>query len=163
MKIKLIQALEKCFLDDNIDLKEEYNRGSCLKEERFRFGLCYIDEELCESAKPVLLTVKSEIAEHITVKRVEHVPVKLPAYRTAKNEDYLRTTPELFPNLLTPLNSHKRLLLNNNLESLFIEVDTKGIYKAGVYPIEFVLSDFNSKGVLVINNKAYERNIYDLP
>ena len=63
----------------------------------------------------MLLTVKSEIAGHITVKRVEHVPVKLPAYRKAKNEDYLRTTPGLYPDLLTPLNSHNRLLLNNNL------------------------------------------------
>ena len=63
MKVKLISALEKCFLDDDIDSKEEYNRGSCLKEELFHFGICYIDEKLCESAKPVLLTVKSEIAE----------------------------------------------------------------------------------------------------
>ena len=101
MKLKLISALEKCFLDDCIDLKEEYNWGSCLKEERFRFGVCYVNEELCESAIPVLLTVKSEIAGHITVKRVEHVPVKLPAYRKAKNEDYLRTTPGLYPDLLT--------------------------------------------------------------
>ena len=139
MKIKLISALEKCFLDDCIDSKEEYNRGSCLKEERFRFGVCYVNEELCWTAVPVLLTVKSEIAEHITVKRVEHVPVKLPAHMTAKNEDYLRTTPGLYPDLLTPLNSHNRLSLSNNLESLLIEVDTKGIDKAGVYPIEFIL------------------------
>lgn len=148
MKIKLISALEKCFLDDCIDSKEEYNRGSCLKEERFRFGVCYVNEELCWSAVSVLLTVKSEIAEHITVKRVEHVPVKLPAYRKANNEDYLRTTPGLYPDLLTPLNSHNRLSLSNNLESLLIEVDTKGIDKAGVYPIEFIFSDFNSKSFM---------------
>ena len=148
MKIKLISALEKCFLDDCIDSKEEYNRGSCLKEERFRFGVCYVNEELCWTAVPVLLTVKSEIAEHITVKRVEHVPVKLPAHGKANNVDYLRTTPGLYPDLLTPLNSHNRLSLSNNLESLLIEVDTKGIDKAGVYPIEFIFSDFNSKSFM---------------
>lgn len=150
MKVKLISALEKCFLDDDIDSKEEYNRGSCLKEELFHFGICYIDEKLCESAKPVLLTVKSEIAEHITVRRVEHVPVKFPAYRTAKNEDYLRTSPGLYPDLLTPINSHNRLLLNNNLESLFIEVYTKGIGRAGIYPIEFIFSDFSNKNIISI-------------
>ena len=148
MKIKLISALEKCFFDENIDSKKEYIRGSCLREELFHFGICYVNEELCDAAIPVLLTVKSEIAEHITVKRVEHVPVKLPVYRTAENLDYLRTKPGLYPDLLTPLNSHNRLLLNNNLESLFIEVDTKGINKAGIYPIEFVFSDFNSKNII---------------
>ena len=148
MKIKLISALEKCFLDDCIDSKEEYNRGSCLKEERFRFGVCYVNEELCWTAVPVLLTVKSEIAEHITVKRVEHVPVKLPAHGKANNVDYLRTTPGLYPDLLTPLNSHNRLSLSNNLESLLIEVETMVLAKAGVYPIEFIFSDFNSKSFM---------------
>lgn len=147
MKIKLISSLEKCFLDEDIHSKKEYNSGSCLKEELFRFGLCYASEEVCESAVPVRLTVRSELAGRIAVQRVEHVPVKLAAYSTT-DDDYLRTTPGLYPDLLTPLNRHNRLLLSNYLESLFIEVDTRGIERAGDYPIEFIFSDFNNGSVL---------------
>lgn len=69
MKVKLVSSLEKCFLDDNIDLKEEYNNGSCLKEELFRFGICYVEEEVCSTAVPLLLTVESEISTILRLKR----------------------------------------------------------------------------------------------
>ena len=65
MKIKLISSLEKCFLDDNIDLKEEYNAASCLKEGLFRFGVCYCSDEKLSTAIPIRLTVNSEISAHI--------------------------------------------------------------------------------------------------
>ena len=148
MKVKLVSSLEKCFLDDNIDLKVEYNNGSCLKEELFRLGICYVEEEVCSTAVPLLLTVESEISDHIEVKTVQHIPVKFPVYRSSGKDDYVRTEPGLYPDLLTPVNSHNRLLLNNNLESLFVEVDTKGIDKAGVYPIKFIFSDFSSKEII---------------
>lgn len=143
MILKLISSLEKCFLDDDINSKFEYKSGSCLKDEIFRFGACYYSDSVCRTAVPIKLTVKSEISEHITVKRVEHVPVKLPVYNNVENNDYLRTTPGLFPDALTPLNSHNRLLMGSNLESLFIEVDTKKIEKAGVYAIELSFSNFD--------------------
>lgn len=159
MTFKLISALEKCFLDDDINSKEEYKSGSCLKGELFRFGVCYIAEKVCISAIPMLLTVKSEIAEHISVKKVEHVPVKLPVYRSEANKDYLCTAPGLYPDLLTPLNRHGRLTLSNNLESLFVEVDTKRIDRAGVYPIELVFSDFNDKSI--ISSTTFNLEIID--
>lgn len=148
MKIKLVSSLEKCFLDEDIDAKEEFASGSCLKEELFRFGICYVAKERCATARPVLLTLKSDIAQHIAIREVQHVPVKLPVYNTGKNVDYLRTAPGLYPDLLTPINAYHRLLVGNNLESLLIEVDTTKIAKAGVYPIEFVFSDFQNKTVI---------------
>lgn len=148
MKIKLVSSLEKCFLDEDIDAKEEFASGSCLKEELFRFGICYVAKERCATARPVLLTLKSDISQHIAIREVQHVPVKLPVYNTAENVDYLRTAPGLYPDLLTPINAHHRLLVSNNLESLLVEVDTTKIEKAGVYPIEFVFSDFQNKTVI---------------
>lgn len=148
MRLKLISALEKCFLDDDINKKEEYSSASCLKDEIFRFGLCYDNEEICFSSIAAKLTVKSEISHHITVKRVEHVPVKLPVFGTTDDTDFLRTSPGLYPDLLTPINSYGRIMISNNLESLFIEVDTKGVDKAGVYPIEFIFADFSSNDVI---------------
>lgn len=148
MRAKLISALEKCFLDDDIDKKAEFSSASCLKNEVFRFELCYDTEEPCFSSIATQLSVKSAISRHITVKKVEHIPVKLPVFGTTEDTNFLRTSPGLYPDLLTPLNKHGRILISNNLESLFIEVDTKGINKAGVYPIEFEFADFNTKNIL---------------
>ncbi len=148
MRFKLVSSLEKCFLDDDIILKEEFIKGSCLKNELFRFGICFDNENHAEVPRALCLTVNSELSDRVSVYRVEHMPVKFPVYNNRENVDYLRTTPGLYPDLLTPLNEHNRLIISYNLESLFIEVDTKGVSKGGVFPIEFVFSDFGSKQVL---------------
>ena len=67
LKVKPISSLEKCFLDEDINSKTAYNKASCLKDELFRFGICYSMEERCHTAVPVTLSVKSEIKEHIIV------------------------------------------------------------------------------------------------
>lgn len=141
MKIKLISSLEKCFLDDDIELKKEYTGGSCFKNEIFRFGCCYILEEICNSKQTALISVNSPLKEYVTVRRVEHVPVQLPVLRLANDDDYLRKTPGLYPDVLLPVEKSSRIILTNNLESLFVEVDTRGEVKAGVYPIELVFTN----------------------
>lgn len=138
MKLKLISSLEKCFLDEDINSKAEYAEGSCFKNEIFRFGCCYILEEICNAKQTALISVNSPLKEYVTVRRVEHVPVQLPVLRLANDDDYLRKTPGLYPDLLIPVEKSSRVVLTNNLQSLFIEVDTKGEAKAGVYPIEIV-------------------------
>ena len=93
MKIKLISSLEKCFLDEDINLKAEYTEGSCFKNEIFRFGCCYVLEEICNAKLTALISVNSPLKEYVTIRRVEHVPVQLPVLRLANDDDYLRKTP----------------------------------------------------------------------
>ena len=133
LRVKPVSALEKCFLDEDINLKTEYNSASCLMDEVFRFGICYSMEEICYTAIPVVLSVESEIGEHISISTVEHIPVKLAAHGNIPDPNYLRKTAGLYPDLLVPLNSYGRLQASQNTESLFIEIDTKGIEKAGLY------------------------------
>ena len=141
MRIKLISSLEKCFLDDDIALKQEYKSGSCFKNEIFRFGCCYILDEICDNKRNAVLKVESPIAEYIDVRRVEQIPVQLPVCRLNFDEDYLRTTPGLYPDLLLPIEKNPRVVLTNTLKSLFVEVDTKGEVQAGVYPITLLFND----------------------
>lgn len=159
MKFKLVSSLEKCFLDEDINTKAEFTSGSCLKNEFFRFGICYKNENYSEIPKPVRLTVNSQLGDRISISRVEHLPVKFPVYNQHEKFDFLRTTPGLYPDLITPVNKHNRLIVSYNLESLFVEVDTRGISKAGIYNIEFVFSDFEDKQT--IEKLTFELEIID--
>ena len=159
MKLKLISSLEKCFLDEDINSKAEYTEGSCFKNEIFRFGCCYALEEICNAKQTALISVNSPLKEYVTVRRVEHVPVQLPVLRLANDDDYLRKTPGLYPDLLVPVEKSSRVFLTNNLQSLFVEVDTKGEAKAGVYPIEIVFK--NPETYEIINKCCFTLEIID--
>lgn len=159
LRVKPVSALEKCFLDEDINLKTEYNSASCLMDEVFRFGICYSMEEICYTAIPVVLSVESEIGEHISISTVEHIPVKLAAHGNIPDPNYLRKTAGLYPDLLVPLNSYGRLQASQNTESLFIEIDTKGIEKAGLYKIKFNFLDAGNNNVMA--TARFELEIID--
>lgn len=95
-----------------------------------------------------MISVNSPLKEYITVRRVEHIPVQLPVLRLANDDDYLRKTPGLYPDLLLPVDKSSRVVVTNNLHSMFIEVDTKGKVEAGIYPIELVFTSPDTDEVM---------------
>ena len=159
MKIKLISSLEKCFLDDDINLKQEYTRGSCFKNEIFRFGCCYTLKEICDNRKNAVIEIVSPIKEYVNVRIVEQIPVQLAACRLNNDNDYLRKEPGLYPDLLLPLEQNPRICLTNTLKSLFVEVDTKGEAASGVYPIELLFIEPNTREEL--GKAVFELEIID--
>ena len=135
MNIKIISSLEKCFLNESVAQKQEYTKGSCLKNELFHFEICYqaFDKN---STGYAYLSVESEIADYVRVCRIEPVPVQLAA-RPWSDDGFISKQPGLYPDVLQPLEENKRLAVASNLRSLMVEIDTKGEVKAGIYPITF--------------------------
>ncbi len=155
---KLISSLEKCFLDEPFPTKAVLKNASMLKNEVFRFGACYTMDQSTQycSKRVVKLDIESPLAEHIRVWHVDHVPVKMPTENDRYDADYLRLTPGLYPDLLTPLRKDKRMMMCENLESLYFEVDTKGEVTSGEYVITVMLIDENTgdtveKASLILN------------
>lgn len=136
MDIKIISPLEKCFLDEDISSKIKYEKGSMLKNESFHFSVCYGAGKGCDANQYVKLNVVSELKDYITVKRIEHVPVHMPAYGKRKDDNYLRLTPGLYPDLLLPVYETNRLVASYNTESLFVEIAPEGKVAAGEYTVE---------------------------
>ncbi len=145
MRLKLISSLEKCFLDEDINTKQAFSSGSMLKNEVYHFGLCFDEEEIIWSSAVYTLKVVSDIAEFVNVRRVEHVGVQMPIYLQKYDDNYLRTKPGIFPDLLLPLGKFNRVISANILQTLFIEVDTKGKVPAGNYEITFEFYDTEEK------------------
>jgi len=139
MVCKIISSLEKCFLDEDIETKSEYRSASMLKNEVFHFGVCYqLKSDRVHGKGYYKMSLSSPIAKYIRFYRVNHVPVQMPAYKEHIDSDYLRTSPGLYPDLLTPIEPGQRMAVSENLQSLYIEVDTCSQVSAGVYPIELL-------------------------
>ena len=141
MQVKIISSLEKCFLDEKITDKKEIEKSSCLKNEVFRFGICYCDEVQSFAR----LTVNSPLKDYINVRRVAHIPVQKAAEDHLRDDYYLRYDAGLYPDLLLPLGKLDRLPISRDLQSLFVEVSLDGKLEAGEYTIEFIFTDENDE------------------
>lgn len=144
MALKFVSSLEKCFLSDNIADKATFSNGSFLKNERFHLGVCFTADDPDAAKRAVTLRVVSPLAAYVAVRKVVHVPVRMacnPGETVA--DDYITTAPGLYPDMLVPLAEDGQLFLQKNLESLFLEIDTKGAVAAGDYPLTVQLVDGN--------------------
>jgi len=134
--MKAIPATEKCFLDESIHDKPLMTHASCLRGEEFHFFMAYTADDPQYSPK-VSLTLDTESVLPITVESVSHVPVRMPCYPGNPDENYLRKTPGLFPDLLQPLKNGDRVFAAyNQLHTLFITVKIPETAAAGDYPVQ---------------------------
>lgn len=148
MRIKTVSGLKKCFLDEDINEKEQYLSGSCLKNECYHYEVIFDCENAIYGRLMAKVKVVSPLESCISIRVLEHVPVQLAAYGTVKDEHYLRTTPGLYPDILEDFDLNAPLSVTQNLRTLYIEVSPDGKYPAGEYPIKIEFYDFNNPEVL---------------
>ena len=126
LKTKITSSLENIFLDDNIDKFNEVKRISALRGERVSLQLLYLfdyaDYPLGRfTISPVF---EGELAKYIKLYEVRQVPVTKPVSYTRYDDNFLRTKPGLFPDLLeaVPIGSDIYATYES-LHSLWIEID----------------------------------------
>ena len=127
LKTKLTSSLEKAFIDDNIDSFPTIDRVTVLKGERFSVQLLYVDEgpEYSLAWRPFMnITIGGDLGKYVTVRDVRNVPVDRPVVPDKYDSQYLRTTPGIYPDLLTPLRYGGKVVPGRDkLRSLWIEVE----------------------------------------
>ena len=136
MRTKIISSLEKCFLDENVQIKKPMGKASMLKNERFSFQICYDRSDLIDSKVIVNLKVESPLADVMKITKVQQIPSSMPTYKISVDDNYLRTAPGLYPDLLEPIRENDRLVNDNCLRTLWFEIVPDGKIKAGVYPVK---------------------------
>lgn len=126
LKTKIISSLEKVFLDQKLTDFARLERISALKGERISFQIAvYQEGEIPGDANRLLVkpTVTGALAEHVTLREVRNVPVELPCRYDTRDEQVLRTTPGLYPDKLTPLICHERIIAKRDLAvSVWVDV-----------------------------------------
>ena len=140
--IKIIPSYEKCFLDEAIEEKAPLVRPRCLRGEEFHFGVIFTTEDSPAwlLGEVTTLAVRSPLSEILRFERVEHVPVRFPCYPKRADEDYLRKTAGLYPDLLIPLCPGDPVEVPfHSLGSLYGTADIPESLAAGDYEITVAL------------------------
>ena len=88
-----------------------------------------------QSDEPVTLDIQIESALDVRAFRVDCVPVALPCHEG--DDDYLRKTPGLYPDVLVPCET---ITLDTQVRALWFEI-AAGDYAGGEYPVSVTLGD----------------------
>ena len=147
MRAKIISSLEKCFPDETVDTKPYLERLSILKNERCSFQICYGSNEEVFTRERVRLQIASELNAYITAYRVRNIPSAFPCYPDNFDENYLRTQPGLYPDLLEPMDLSERLPVRKMLQAVWVEIDPQGNVPSGTYPIAGTFVNDNGETV----------------
>ena len=126
LKTKFVSSQIKAFLDDKIDSFAPLKTISALGGERLSLCFLYVDEgEPYLPARPLAeLMLEGELAQYTTVRDVRVVPVDRPGVPDKFDDQYLRTQPGLYPDLLTPLRYGGKVVISRDkLRSLWLEVE----------------------------------------
>ena len=105
MLIKPISSLEKVFLDSLMTDFPTTDRVSALRGERVSFQIAYTAGREKDPVDRLSYTValSGSLAPLARIRSVENVPVTYPVFPDCNDDNYLRKTPGLYPDLLSPL------------------------------------------------------------
>ena len=102
--IRLISSLESCFMDEKLEDKKERTHFLMYRNEKLSFQLACMNLRNDNPDVPYFyLRMKGVLAPYVTVREVVCVPNHYPVTPQNHDENYLRTEPGLYPNLLRPL------------------------------------------------------------
>lgn len=113
--MKLLSSLEKVFQDEEPVYKSECLRLSALWGETVSFQATYTGR--CEVRECATVRIETELKEHIRVRTVEQIPVGK-AVNCKVDDNYLKTTSGLYPDLLRDLKNDEVIISTNQWKSL---------------------------------------------
>lgn len=144
IKTKITSSLENIFPDENFDKYPEITRISALRGEKISVQLLYTYKKEADEIymrKELSPTLSGSLAEYAKLYDVRYVPAEKPVNQSY-DDNYLRTSPGLFPDLLIPLNKGESVYTTANmLDSMWIEILIPENGIAGEQSLSVVLTD----------------------
>ena len=126
LKTKIVSSQEKIFFDSSIDSFDTLEKISALRGEKLSLQLLHVDSGEGEylPIRPFCeLSLSGELAPYATMREVRCVPVDRPTRPGVDDGQYLRLTPGVYPDILTPLRYGGKLCPSRDkLRSVWIEV-----------------------------------------
>lgn len=157
IKTKIISSLEKPFIDEKVDKFERLEKISALRGETVRFQIIYDNENGSYDMFTSLLriTPKGALSDFVTVRNLRHMPVDMPYHREL-SDDYIRSTPGLYPDLLEPLSNGGRVrYAKDYLATVWVDVEIPASFKAGEYTLSFSIKH-DTSDIGVRNEEEYD-------
>ena len=125
LKTKLVSSQIKAFIDDGIEGFASISSISALGGESVSVQLLFVDSgEPYMSVRPMLpVRLSGDLSEFVDLRDVRSVPVDRPVKPDSFDDQYLRTTPGIYPDLLTPIRYGGSVTVSREkLRSLWIEI-----------------------------------------
>ncbi len=147
LKAKIVSSLEKAFADEGIDKFNSLERLTALRGERISFQILHIDEHGTREHKLGEFKLDGALAEYATARTVMNVPVMKPLYPETKCDNFLRKTPGMYPDVLTPMHNGGALTVHADAASaIWVEIN---IPKEGIVGEQVLTATLSHKGVTV--------------
>ena len=141
LNTKLVSSMEKGFLDSPIEQFEALHTLSALRNERVFFQLFHTSDGDAPQRMMPQLRVSGSLSALVTARTVEQVPVVMPVYEGQTDDNYLRTTPGLYPDVLQPLHYGAGMSVRRTqVHAGWFELALDG-QPAGEYPLTGELVD----------------------
>ena len=136
---RLTSSLEKGFVDQMPEQFSPLRRATMLKNQHYSFQLMYrLDSD--NHAYRFSIEIESELKPYITLRTVEQVPVLMTSYHGKVDDNYLRTTPGLYPDFLQPIHYDNAIFfVRDQLRSMWVTIDTHGEMPAGEYLVSLII------------------------
>ena len=171
IKIKIVSSLEKVFVDSKIDSFTPLEKVSVLKGERLNFQVVHaydtVDSPLIYETLRIMPTFSGELAPLSSFRGVAHVPVTKTIHCNGTDDNYVRTEPGLYPDILRPMYYGGKFSFTPcSTNSTWVEINGPKDFEAGEYTFKIEL-DGNQYGkcecelsVEVINAVLPDEDIY---
>jgi len=148
LKTKFTSSLEKIFLDAKFESYPTLKKISALKGERVSMQLIFIYDNKNSPAldyvtrkRPV---ISGSLAEYASARAVSSIPVSMPTLPLGIDDNYLRSTPGLFPDVLEPMRYGGMISLTAlSLQSLWIEINLPKDITAGEHTLTVTIDAGN--------------------
>lgn len=145
LTVKVLSSLEKCFLDEDLSGHPETKSFIMFHNQRLSFQVALHRSDTAYLRAPrVAVEVGGELAPYVRVRQVISVPSKYPVIPECMDDDYLRSEPGLYPDLLQPLHYEGKITLApRQTQSVWLDVELSWDVQAGAYaiPVYFRLPD----------------------
>ena len=125
LKTKIISSLEKPFSDECFEKYNEHKRGSALLGETYSLQLLYTFVNDVENRPWVIykFELSGDLAKYAKVRELKNIGVQKPI-GVKFDDNYLRTKPGIYPDVLVPFNNGDRFVSSENiLNSLWLDID----------------------------------------
>ncbi len=154
-----VSALEKVFFDE--EPRSFDGRVQGFLNEGASFQAAWTCNDSGFTRDSVIVSVRGDIKDHVSARAVRNVPVLFPTFANA-DDNYLRTQPGLYPDLLTPVPGNRSTVWGGRWTAFWFEIDARDSLPAGEYEIEIALE--NARGETLANCVfTYSRLNAELP
>lgn len=158
-RFKLLSSLEKVFFELPAQWPE-LTSGTMLKNEIFSFQLAGWAEGYKSAKVPCKLVVESPLADYITVKKVDYVPVTTPVIHCKCDDDFITKMPGLFPDPLHKIEADTITLFDGQARAFWITVEGKDL-TPGTYPIRIKVTIPEGEEMREACDKTFTLEILD--